>query len=877
MVENKEQGLSWEEAGRRLEQYGHNVLKEKKQASAAGLFMSQFRDVFVIILLAATVASVLLGNAGEAIVIVAIVFLNALLGFVQEYRTERTLEALKKMAAPKARVMREGVRCEIDAGEVVPGDVVLLESGDRIPADATAIEVVSLGCDESMLSGESVPVDKRKNDDIYMGTVVSKGRGKAVVTRTGMQTEMGKIAGMLRDIKPGLTPLQQRMDEMGKWIGIGCLLICVAVSIIGIIQGEGMFDMLMLGISLAVAAIPEGLSAIVTVSLALSVRRILKRNALVRHLHTVETLGCADVICTDKTGTLTENKMTVTEIYTSGGKIAVQESGRGENSRNRSTARDRNVSTNPLLERILQVALLCNNATLAPDDIKPQFFGQRQEECSSGDPTELALLRVGRVFGLEQSDCKLSVCDENPFDPERKMMSVVVQGQREGLFLFTKGAPDVLIERCTLFMTAEGVRPMTSEAKSKFLQENTDMAGRALRVLGFAFRAISSKSDMSEQGLCFVGLIAMMDPPRREAYAAVSSCRHAGIRTVMITGDSRPTACAVATDLKIMTPGDEVLSGAELDKMDNRDLCEAVKKTAVFYRVNPGHKLRIVKAFKARGHIVAMTGDGVNDAPAIKEADIGVAMGIAGTDISREASSMILLDDNFATMVAAVEEGRVIYSNIRKFMRYLISCNIGEVFTMFVGMLMGLPVVLYPIQILLVNLVTDGLPAMALGADTATADVMRRAPRGREESVFSGGLMSKILFRGCMIGLSTLITFTLLHVQTGDLTVARSGALLTLITAQLCHAFECRYETRTIFEISLFGNPALLGAVVISAVISVAVVYHPWLQGLFVTTALSLRQLALVVGVSMFAPLLSSAMLIFERFGQNKRSFQLKK
>jgi len=863
-LEEKSGGLTSGEARRLLEEHGENVLARRRGHRAAALAAAQFRDVFVLILLAAAAASFLMGNGAEALAIAAIVFLNAALGFVQEYRTERTLEALRQLSAPRANVVRDGLAQQIPAAQVVPGDLLLLEAGDSVPADARLTEAAALGCNESMLSGESVPVGKQPGDGVFMGTTVVRGRGRAVVTATGMSTEMGRIAGMLRDIAPGPTPLQGRLDEMGRWIGAGCLAVCAAVSLTGILRGESLFSMLLLGISLAVAAIPEGLCAIVTVSLALAVRRILRRNALVRRLHTVETLGCADVICSDKTGTLTENRMTVTEVSTAAGSLTRREgTDRWEAV---SGGRFAGVQGSPVLRRLLEVAVVCNNARQPPARRGPLQKGAAELQ---GDPTELALLEAGRSFGLGREGLGWSVCGEEPFDSARKMMSVTAR-QGGQLLLFTKGAPDCLLERCTHVLTAQGPQPLTAPQKSEFLRRNTDMAGRALRVLAFAFRPASGPEDLQEWGLVLAGLMAMMDPPRREAAAAVSACRRAGIRPVMITGDSRPTACAVAAVLRIMTPGDGVLTGQELERMDGRQLAAAAEETAVYCRVTPEHKLRIVRALKARGHVVAMTGDGVNDAPAIKEADIGVSMGRSGTDISREASSLVLLDDNFATLVAAVEEGRVVYANIRKFMRYLLSCNIGEVFTMFVGMLMGLPVVLTPIQILFVNLVTDGLPAMSLGADPSDGGEMRVPPRGRGESVFSGGLATRIWFRGCMIGLSTLLCFTLLYRGSGGLGAARTGALVTLISAQLLHAFECRSERLGLFEPKARANPALAGSVLLSAALSLALVYLPAARAVFSTVQLSAGQLGLAVGISALAPLGSSLLLALGGAGRGR-------
>ena len=862
-----QQGLTTQQAERLKKQYGENLLTKGRKINPLALFTSQFKDVMVLILLAATVISVLLGDTSEAMVIITIVIINAALGFVQEYRTEKALDALREMAAPTANVIRDGQRKTIPARDLVPGDYLLLNAGDRVPADCTLETAHSLSCDESMITGESVPVDKiaERQDKAYMGTVVTRGRGTAVVTSTGMKTEMGRIAGMLDEIVEGPTPLQQKLDQMGKFIAAGCLIICLIISVTGIIRGESAFDMLLIGISLAVAAIPEGLPAIVTISLALAVGRILKRKALVRRLHTVETLGCADVICTDKTGTLTQNKMTVKEVYTDDGLVRV--TGDGNSMAGELTTVDGrpiHPERDKQLTCLLEIAALCNNGELA-ESSTGLLRSRSGEFKASGDPTETALLVMaakGRVFA---GRLPYKVVGEIPFDPERKMMSVIIEDKTGERRLFTKGAPDLLLERCSHLMTSGGTLPMTAYQRDKILKVNGQMASAALRVLGFAYKPLPKGQAPAEHGMVFVGLAGMLDPPRPEAYKAVLDCRRAGIRTVMITGDHRNTAIAIAQDLKIMTAGDEAITGKQLDTMSDQELSAMVEKTAVFARVSPEHKLRIVRSLKARGHIAAMTGDGVNDAPAIKEADIGVAMGISGTDVSKEASSLVLLDDNFATLAAAVEEGRVIYRNIRKFIRYLMSCNIGEVFTMFGGMLMGLPVVLMPIQILLVNLVTDGLPAMALGVEPPDPDVMRQRPRGRGESIFAGGLLTNILFRGSLIGLTTLGVFTNFLIRYDNLSLARTGALLTLIATQLFHVFECKSETKTLFEISLLNNIKLVLAVAVSVAVSLLAVYHPTMQRLFLTAPLDQRQLVTVLVFSLAAPVLSSILMVLRR------------
>ena len=686
-------GLADHEAERRLHEYGQNQLESTRKKRPASIFLGQFKDMMVMVLLVATAVSAFMGEVVEAIAIIAIVILNALIGFFQEYQTEKTLEALKKMASPQARVMRSGHIKLVDATEIVPGDLLILEAGDRVPADAYICEQTLLACDESMLTGESVLADKRAaageksqyvaEEMVYMGTMVAKGKGQALVTKTGMNTEMGHIAHMLDTIEEGETPLQQKLDQVGKYIAIACIVICAVVASVGIVRGENPLDMLIVGISLAVAAVPEGLPAIVTISLAIAVNRILKRGALIKRLHAVETLGCATVICSDKTGTLTENRMSVKRVCTLDGTHPWGEFA--------------GTKTNSTLQRMAEIAILCNNVD------------SQSANSGVGDPTEIALYKMAMEMGGSPDAWRRT--SEIPFDSDRKRMAVVAtDGQAHRSFV--KGAPEVLLPLCKQVMTKGRVQAFSQTTR----QQITDMAGDALRVIGLAYADLSSRAGNPEQNLMFVGLAGMVDPPRKEVYGAVKACKTAGIRPVMITGDQAATARAIAVELGICAAGDEVLTGAILDEMSDETLAARCRQVSVYARVSPAHKLRIVRAIKRHGDVVAMTGDGVNDAPAIKEADIGVAMGITGTDVTKEASDMVLLDDNFATIVASVEEGRIVYKNIRRSIRYLLSCNIGEILTMFGGMLLGAPVILTPIQLLLVNLVTDGLPAIALSA-----------------------------------------------------------------------------------------------------------------------------------------------------------------
>ena len=869
------QGLTTKEAARRLVEQGENVLGGKKKVHPLRLFAAQFRDGMTMILLLSTAISMAMGEVVEAMTIVAIVFLNGCLGFLQEWRTERSLEKLSALSAPTATVVRDGRITQLPTSQVVTGDLVLLKAGDRIPADCRLLEESAFCCDESLLSGESVPVEKaaepfapgrrgageepcaaQPRATAYMGTLATRGNAKGVVTATGLDTEMGKIAGMLDAIEPDPTPLQQKLDQLGKYIALGCLGICAVVAGVGILRGEPVFDMALTGISLAVAAIPEGLPAIVTIALALSVNRMVRRNAVVRRLHAVETLGCANVICSDKTGTLTENKMTVQQLATADHCFAVTGSGYQSRGQLLLDGKPADPRQSPAVLQALETAVVCSNAQLRPNSGER---GKGDQLSVYGEPTEAALAVLGAKLGVtrEGSGCRL--LKELPFDSERKMMSVAVQRRDGSRVLLTKGGADVVLARCTSCLTQHGVVPMTPALRRKLTSQSEQMAAGALRVLGLCYRPLSAQDGLQEQGLVFAAFAGMQDPPRKEALDAVLRCRRAHIRPVMITGDNRLTACAIARELRIYNEGDQVLTGPELEQMSERELLERLPQVSVFARVSPSHKLRIVQGLKKLGNVVAMTGDGVNDAPAVKEANIGVSMGQNGTDVTKEASSVILMDDNFATLVAAVEEGRVIYRNIRKFIRYLLSCNIGEVVTMFLAMLMGMPVPLLPIQILLVNLVTDGLPAIALGLDPPDRDVMTQRPRRPEESVFSGGLLTVIWFRGMLIGLTTVGVFSLFLKAGASLELCRTAALVTLVLTQLIHVFECKSEERSLFGIPLFNNWKLIGAVAVSAAVLAAAVYHPVMRVIFRTVPLTGQQLGLVCVSLLVAPLLWAA------------------
>lgn len=886
-------GLTDKEAKHKLQKHGPNILAERKKISPLRILFEQFTDFMVIILIISTIISGFMGEMTEAITIIAIVVVNAIMGFVQEFKTEKTMEALKSLAAPSAKVIRDEQLINIPAEEIVPGDVLVIEAGDRIAADAAILESSSLQVDESLLTGESVPAEKAalknhkalidpfdKKTSVFMGTVVTGGRGKAVVYATGMKTEMGHIADMIQNIEDDETPLQRRLAHLGKFIGIGCLLICAIVSITGVIRGEKLFTMLLSGISLAVAAVPEGLPAIVTISLALGVQRMLKRNALIRKLPAVETLGCASIICSDKTGTLTENKMTVRKIYAAGYQLAV--TGNGYNLEGSFLVDNR--PSDPLkvegIKLALEIGALCNNSvitrpateTTALGKIK-SIFSKQDTLKISGDPTEIALTIAAAKAGITQAELSGTYerIDELPFDSDRKCMSIVCKNTKGEVYVYTKGAPDIIINKCNRIMSARGIIKLDELTRRSITKINDGMANNALRVMGLAFRKLETGSYNSnknvENDLVFVGLMGMIDPPRKEAVDAVQKCKLAGIKPVMITGDHKLTATAIARELNIFCEGDNVLTGAELDAMTDKQLEEIAPTVSVYARVSPKHKLMIVRVLKKLGHIVAMTGDGVNDAPAVKEADIGVSMGITGTDVTKEASSMVLLDDNFATIVAAVEEGRVIYNNIRKFIRYMLACNLGEVLTMFLGMLMWLPVPLLPIQILWVNLVTDGLPAIALGLDPAENDIMLRKPRGAKDHIFSQGLLKLIVSRGVFIGLSTLGVFVSILYFVNNVELARTGAFMTLVMTQLIHVFECKSETKTIYDIPLLNNKPLILAVLCSLVMILGVVYIPLFQGIFETVPLGFNEWLIILGFSFMGPVLSGLL------GINKKKY----
>ena len=836
------------------------------------IFLGQFRDVMVMILLGATVVSVLLGEISDAVTIILIVLLNAILGFVQEYRTENTLEALRSMTSPTAKCWRDGKLKEIDASQLVTGDVIELEAGDRIPADCAVLKAAGFFSDEALLTGESVAVGKSAGDEsdtdnslnksniVYCGASATKGTCRARVIATGMATQMGRISEMLRDIDKEPTPLQKRLGELGKVVAIICLVVCIAVFGAGVLRGENVFDMLMTGITIAIAAIPEGLPATVTIALALAVSRMLKQKALVNKLHSVETLGCTSVICSDKTGTITENRMTVTELSTAEDTYLF--SGMGYRVSGAVTKGD--IAVNPVTEKALSAALrcgvLCSTAEISaqepPKSRNRGTLAGKGEWSVTGDPTEAALLIAAAKAGITRQSLSAGYrsIGEFPFDSETRFMAVhVVCGSEKRLYF--KGAEEALLPRCSMYLDSSGKAvPMTAALRRSLAERAEDMSQRALRVLALAV-CTSEELDPQRRDLVFLGFAGMTDPPREEAKTAIRKCSAASVKTVMITGDHKNTAVAVAKKAGLLKGG-KAMTGAELDCLSDEELDRCIGEYTVFARVEPVHKLRIVRSFRRRGEIVTMTGDGVNDAPAVKEADVGVAMGVTGTDVTKQAADVILMDDNLATLVNAVEQGRCVYANIRKFVRYLLSCNIGEVLTMFLGLLMGMPVVLLPVQILLVNLVTDGLPAVALGMEPPEKDIMSRPPRRSDEGFFSGGLMRRIVFRGILIGLSTLGSFGTVMRMGGSVEACRTAALITLVVSQLIHVFECRSEKRSLFRLNPFGNMKLVGAAALSAAVLAAAVMVPQLQVVFSTVTPDMMQLLTALGFSVAVPVI---------------------
>ena len=855
-------GLTAQEASARLRQYGPNQLEEKKGISALGIFLGQFGDFIIWVLIGAAVVSGFLREWVDAVAIIAIVVLNAILGFIQEYRAEKSLAALKRLASPTSKVIRDGQHAVVASAELVPGDIIELEAGDHIPADSRIVWLSSnFSVLEASLTGESTPVAKtsaalvekdvplaERANMVYMGTSTAAGKARAAVVETAMRTELGKIAGMIQEIERESTPLQKKLEQFGKWIVYLCFVLVAMVFALEWLRGGKPIDTFLTAVSLAVAAIPEGLPAVVTIALAMGVQRMVARHAIIRKLPSVETLGCATVICSDKTGTLTKNEMTVQAVFADGQFYNV--TGIGYEPKGRFFLAEQPVDPlkQPGLNKTLLCGVLCNGAQLVKDNESFKIVG---------DPTEGAILTAAAKANIwkEQAESRFTFIDEIPFDSERKKMTIV-RNDADKFIAFVKGAPDVLLNDCVNIEENGVSRKLSGRDNAKILAANNELANQAMRVLGVAYRPLDtgfdkSRPDLAEKNLTFVGLLAMIDPPRDEVKTAMQNCKTAGIKTVMITGDHKNTAVAIARQLGFFEEGSMALAGAELDKLSDEQLKAMVRQIPVYARVSPEHKLRIVRAWRANHEVVAMTGDGVNDAPAVKESDIGVAMGITGTDVTKEVSDMIVTDNNFASIVAAVEEGRGIYDNIKKFIHYLLSCNAGEILVMFVSSLMGLPVPLLPIQILWVNLVTDGLPALALGVDPVAPNIMNRPPRPTNEPVVTRRAAMLMLTQGSFIAICSLAAFGfVLFVEKEGIERARTAAFIVLSCSQLFHSFNCRSATESLFKIGVFTNKNLVFAAGVSFLLQMVVVYVPFLQSIFKTEPLSLFDWLLVVGIS---------------------------
>ncbi len=891
-------GLTPQAVAQRREQQGWNVLAEALPVPAWRKLLAQFQELVIWILIVAAIISGVMGEWADTAAILAIVLVNGIIGFLQEEKAGRALTALQKLSSPMAKVIRDGVLQSVPARELVPGDRIELEAGDNIPADSRLLTAFSVRVQEAALTGESIPVDKDagcllsegvplgdRRNMVFMGTVIAAGKASAVVVATGMGTELGHIAGLLERSKPEPTPLQRRLAELGKVLVVVCLVIVGIIFALELARGGELLEILLISVSLAVAAVPEGLPAVVTLTLALGLQRMVKRNALVRKLPSVETLGSVTVICSDKTGTLTRNEMTVREVVTGGERFQVTGGGYAPHGQffrvSSAPANGGRQPTGPVgqptdagrspepinprdepdLFQALTTAARCNNATVSP----------RGDEADSwqviGDPTEGALVVAALKAGIEAHDRAQQVLFEIPFDSERKAMSVVLRGPDGTRVMYSKGAPEVILAKCVAERRGGQVEPLTDDRRSQIMRSNSEMASRALRVLGLAYRDSSATpgTEYDETDLIFAGLVGMIDPPREEAKEAVRRCRAAGIRPVMITGDHPETALAIARELHIAVEkgdrsilpgppgacfaqngpvpffhpadGGRVVTGQELDALSDDDLAAQVDQIAVYARVSAEHKLRVVNAWKQRNQIVAMTGDGVNDAPAVKAADIGIAMGVSGTDVTKEASDMVLTDDNFASIVNAVEEGRGIFDNIQKFVHYLLSCNAGEVLLMFFAALIGWPVPLVAIQILWINLVTDGLPALALGMEPPERDIMSRQPRPPHEAVISRERGLLILFHGTLVAAVAALGFWIIY-QGDNAHVARARTVTFCIMSysQLFFAIGCRSQRYTMPELGLFSNPHLFGAIVISGLLQLSVVTLPFAQPVFEVT-----------------------------------------
>lgn len=870
---SKERGLNNAQVKERLAKEGGNQLIEDKPPSLLVLIGKQVNNALIYILLVAALISAVVGEISDAIIIGLVILINTTVGVIQESKAEKSLIALRSMTTPKAVVRRNGIVQEVAAEELVRGDIVYLEAGRIVPADIRLIETANLQVEESSLTGESISVDKDANfsasEDIplgdqknmaFMTTLTTYGRGIGIVTRTGMDTEVGKIASLLHAQQHELTPLQEKLNQLGKILGIAAILVSAIIFLIGFAQGRDVLELFLIAISLAVAAIPEGLPAIVTIVLALGVQRMIKRNAIVRHLPAVETLGAVDIICSDKTGTLTQNKMTLTHGYTSDSLQAI----------------DHFSLENNTTKRFIEAIVLCNNATITAEE-------------QTGDPTELALLEAGIKLGLhpEQVNKEYIRIDEIPFDSERKMMTTIHRHGDE-IYIFVKGALERLLPKLSSIEVNGRAVPFTDENKQAILHEVDEMASKALRVLGVAYKKVDPtvfNIDKAEEGLTFLGLTGMIDPPREEVKDSIATCHDAGINVVMITGDHQQTALAIAKDLGIAEHEYETVTGQVLDETNDIELKEMVKSTRVYARVSPEHKVRIVDALKENGNIVSMTGDGVNDAPSLSAADVGVAMGITGTDVAKGAADVVLTDDNFSTITAAIEEGRNIYQNIKKSILFLLSCNLGEIVTLFIGILMGWPAPLTAIHILWVNLITDTLPAISLGIDPKEKDMMQHQPRSSKEGIFVKEDVSFIVWNGLLIGAltlfafmeglkiytnsSSLLTMNLQAMPSEAIIHAQTLAFLTLSISQLFHSFNLRSRELSIFQVGVFSNRFLFASVVLGIGLQACLVHIPLLNGWFHLQVISWQEWAFILALSLIPLLLNEVVKAIRRIFNN--------
>lgn len=872
-------GLTKNEASKRLEQYGINQLKGKPKKSIIALFFAQLKDMLIYVLLAAAVITIIIGEYSDAIIILLVVILNAVIGLAQEYKAEKAVEALQKMTTPRSLVRRDGEIIEIGSEKIVPGDIIILDAGRYIPADIRLIESANLQVEESALTGESVPANKNASASLtdpktplgdkvnmaYMSTLVTYGRGEGVVVSTAMDTEIGKIAKILDDDKSEMTPLQRKLDELGKTLAFLAIGICLLIFVMALIQKRDIMEMLLTAISLAVAAIPEGLAAIVAIVLALGVTRMSKKNAIVKKLPAVETLGSINIICSDKTGTLTQNKMTVVKNYTYGNLSDVSQS-----------ATD--ISGNPSENELIKTMVLCSDATY-------------ENNQGTGDPTEVALIVLGNKYNLMKDtlNSEHKRVSEFPFDSERKLMSTLnIDG--DGYRVNTKGAIDNLLNKCTTALVDGKVISLTDEMKDEYLKVTEEMSDSALRVLGAAYKNTSEiiEPEDMEKDLTIIGLVGMIDPPRLEVKTSIHEAKAAGITPIMITGDHKNTALAIAKELDIADSLEQSITGAEIDEMSDEEFTNRINDYRVFARVSPEHKVKIVEAFKSQGNIVSMTGDGVNDAPSLKYADIGVAMGITGTDVAKGASDMILTDDNFSTIVHAIEEGRNIYNNIKKAVIFLLSCNLGEVIAIFFSILMNLPVPLQATQILWINLITDSLPAISLGMDPGDHDVMKNKPRNPKESFFAGGAGFRAIIGGLLIGILSLCafyyglwehnyTFSNIRASIGTdefknaLSYARTMAFVVLAASQLFYSLSMRSATKSIFQVGLFKNKFLIGSIILGLFLQLAVISIPTFAKAFEVQFLSLSDWGLVFTFALIPLLINEIIKIFMRMAEKKQ------